>query len=220
MRGAMRAWYRADVLDALAGHLALDPALATDDDLTFRDEAGTWWRPQRDGSWIASDGGVWRQAARPDSLEGVVPLPTGISPSPGPGSPTAWSAPGPEVPAPARLASFVDHVRRCYRAGEVVSTMAELVLVDSTLLTGDGRLWTVGARSGSWYVHDGSGWAPADGLPPGPFLSHDEAVAILRRRSGPAWRFAQQGRPLPEPLTPDWSLPAPPGAIVPSPGRR
>lgn len=217
MTYAMLAWYGSDALDDVAHHMALDPAFEEDIDLTFRDREGTWWRPQRDGSWLSHSAAGWQRAIRPESLEGIAPLPMGIGGLHPRGRSEQPAEPPEEVSAPVAMERCVARVGRSYRSGEVVSTMAELFLSDRMLLTGDGRLWTVGARSGSWYAYGVDGWQRTTGPPEGPFTTGSDAEAMVQGAASPARRWADQGLRLPEPLTPDWLAPEPPESFVPLP---
>lgn len=212
MSNPMLTWYRSDILDEIAKRIALDPAYETAADLALRDDHGVWWRPQRDGSWVCHGSNAWERARCPATLEGVTPLPTGIS------------APLPEVddlderepagdPATA-LEHFVDRIGELYRSGAMVSTMAELTLSDGRLLTADGTLWTVSAQSRSWYSYGNDGWERGEGRPDGPFLSGDQARHAAKADDGPMQRWAEAGPLLPEAITADWAVPAPPEAFV------
>lgn len=211
MTHAMLTWYAADVLDAASAHLALDPAFETDPDMTFRDDDGTWWRPRGDGAWMRhSEARGWEQASRPSALEGVAPLPVGVDVRrrrPTGDSPEERRAPADPWTAMERC---VARVRRSYRAGQVVSTMAELYLADRMLLTGDGRIWAVGVQSGSWYVHDRQGWTRTDGPPDEAVLARPDADAVARRPDSPSRHWLDEGLGLPEPIAHDWSPPPPP----------
>jgi hypothetical protein len=194
--------------------LHLDPgreAQATD--LTLRDAAGHWWRPQRDGSWLRHDGEGWMPGAPPDGLEGVAPLPVGVGAvQPRSGEEPAAAAPQ-EVLAPDGLRRGIERIRDAYRSGEMVSTMAELLLADWMLLTPDGRLWTVGAQSQAWHAYGTQGWERQPEPPAGPFLSGEGARAVSGVIGSPARSWAERGPYLPEAVAPPWEPPAPPGAM-------
>ena len=217
MTYAMLGWYGSEALDEVAGHVALDPAFETSGDLTFRDGEGRWWRPQRDGSWLLHSGVGWQRATRPESLEGLACLPMGVDGLRSRRRSEQPAEPPEEVSAPVALERCVERVGRSYRSGEVVSTMAELFLSDRILLTGDGLLWTVGARSGSWYAYGVDGWQRTTGPPDGPFVTGSDAEAIVQGAASPARRWADQGLRLPEPLTPEWQVPQLTEAFVPPP---
>jgi hypothetical protein len=180
MTYVMLTWYGSGVLDEVADHLSLDPAFEAHGDVTFRDAAGAWWRPQRDGSWLTWDATGWRRAKRPESLEGVAPLPMGIAASRPLAPPDEPAEPSDDVSAPAALVRCVDRVRLSYRSGDVTSTMTELILTDWMLLTAEGRLWTVGVQSGSWYAFGQHEWEPTNNPPAGPFVSGAGTSGLLR----------------------------------------
>ncbi len=209
----MLAWYGRAVVEALPGLLDLDPAReARAEDLTLRDAAGNWWRPQRDGSWLRHDGKQWAPGTPPDALEGVAPLPVGAAAvQPRVAAERAAAVPQ-EVPAPDGLRRGIEQIRDAYRSGEMVSTMAELLLRDWMLLTPDGRLWTVGAQSQAWYAYGAGGWEQQPGPPAGPFLSGGEARAVSGVIGSPARTWAQQGPYLPESVAAPWLPPVPPGS--------
>ncbi len=213
MTYTMLAWYGPDILDKVAAELSLDPVLEAHDDATFRDAAGAWWRPQRDRSWLMLGSVGWQRATRPGALEGVAPLPMGIVASHTFTLPDEPAEPTEDVSALVALARCVERVDRSYRAGEVVSTMGELILSDWMLLTTDGRLWTVGVQSGSWFTFGRHGWEPESNPPAGPFVTGADAEAIVQGAASPARQWAEGGRVLPEPLTPEWRVPEPPDSF-------
>lgn len=206
----MLAWYGQAVVEALPGLLDLDPAReARAEDLTLRDAAGNWWRPQRDGSWLRHDGEGWMPGAPPEWLEGVAPLPVGVA-AVTPAEAEEPSAGAPEATAPEELTGAVARICVAYRSGQMVSTMAELLLADRMLLTPDGRVWTAGARSQVWYAYGAGGWEQQPGPPTGPFLSGEEARAVSGVIGSPARAWAQKGPYLPESVAAPWLPPARP----------
>ncbi len=214
MTHAMLAWYGPEALDEVTRHVVLDPAFEADEDVSYRDRSGGWWRPQRDGSWVFRSDTGWQRARRPQWLEGVAPLPAGTAATTSSEAVGQPSEPQGDIGAVAGLVRCVERVRRSYRLGEVVSTMAELVLSDWMLLTRDGRPWTVGVRSGSWYAYGRHGWESADGPPEGPFESGVEAEAIVRDVASWAQLWAVHGPHLPESVTSEWIVPDPPTSFV------
>ncbi|MBM3695311.1 MAG: hypothetical protein FJW79_05195 [Actinobacteria bacterium] len=207
----MLAWYGPATIAALPGRLHLDPESERQAvDLTLRDAVGHWWRPQRDGSWLCHDGEEWASGTPPETLEGVAPLPVGaaaVQPPAG-GEPSA-AAPQ-EVPAPEGLQRGIERICGAYRSGEMVSTMAELLLADWMLLTPDGRLWTVGAQSQIWHAYGAQGWEPQSAAPAGPFLAGEQARAVSGVPGSPARTWAERGPYLPEAVSPPWEPPPPP----------
>ncbi len=212
----MLAWYGPTVLDDLPNRMSLDPALETKaEDLAFRDGARAWWRPQRDGSWLRTDPTGWTRANRPERLEGVAPLPVGVaSVHPSVGDEPIDDAPV-KTDAPEGLARAVELVRQSYLSGGMVSTMAELVLSDWMLLTEDGRLWTVGAQSRSWYAYGDNGWEAQESPPDGPFITGPQTSTFAEAVDTPAGRWAEKGPYLPEAITPLWLVPTSPDGYVP-----
>ncbi len=74
----MLAWYGRAVVEALPGLLDLDPAReARAEDLTLRDAAGNWWRPQRTGHGCATTGSSGHPALRPMLSKGWPRSPLG-----------------------------------------------------------------------------------------------------------------------------------------------
>jgi hypothetical protein len=65
------------------------------------------------------------------------------------------------------LERLVEGVSSAYARGEVASTDAEEFLREQYLLDLDGSVWTIGVRSGKWYVLDAGLWSVA-GTDPDP----------------------------------------------------
>ncbi len=126
----------------------------------FRDLDGRHWAYDATNGWLRYSGQGWQPDPDvPRMLEG----PTG---------PLAEAAQRPTPATPATISEFIDRgvtdLARAYRAGELSSRPAEAALLALVTADGEGRLWTVGPRTGSWFMLDGGAWSavprPADAL--------------------------------------------------------
>lgn len=204
-------WYGPAVLDAAPAAVALelDPSAAPA--FTYRDADGRWWRPCPDGRWIYHRDGAWAVGERPERLEGISPppflAPTCTTPERD-GLPETGPA---AATAPEGLVRLVGEIRTAYRAGDLVSVMAELLLSDLMLLDDRGRLWTPGASTDGWYVYEEGAWVPQPGAPDGPFLTGEAAAAV--GADAPVRQWAEHGPYLPERITGPWDPPPLPATV-------
>lgn len=215
------AWYGAAELDQVPEAMAyLTPATRRSVTLTFRDGVGGWWRPRADGHWLRHRDGRWEEGARPERLEGCTPLPVPLELTADPdavlgpiGEGLDEDGPPPEqLDLAAGLARSVWLAVEWYRRGWLRSTTAELVLTRSILITTEGHPCTVGPCTMRWYRYD-DGWSTVDDPPTGPFAT-GEAIRSVLDTADAARRWVEVGPLLPEPITPDWEPPPPPGPGV------
>ena len=142
--------------------------------LKFRDEVGDYWTlgpcSQR---WYRHDGRTWQpQDQGPGEwLEGPAAVcdtllaadhrdnPASAKPTELPDNPPASAT------APERLAAIVQRTAAAYQQGRISSADAAVLIGQYILLDRQGQAWTVGQRSGCWYVFREAAWCPEAGKP-------------------------------------------------------
>lgn len=162
----------------------------------FRDLDGCHWAYDATDGWLRLSGLGWQPDPDvPRMLEG----PTG---------PLAEVAQRPTPAMPAPISELIDRgvtdLARAYRAGELASAPAEAALLALVTADGEGRLWTMGPRTGSWFMLDGGTWSaaprPADDL----FADASDPTRV-------AGSLPSADTPLlPERITAPWDPPATP----------
>ncbi|MFN2154959.1 MAG: zinc-ribbon domain-containing protein [Anaerolineae bacterium] len=183
-------WYRRAQIDEAArvvredteaGMLSqLDLALALSTFLFRGAEGSYWYHDAWMEAWYRFDGRDWMlaQGGPPQELEGLDGLAVPPEPISPPQDTDATMVAAVASPVQALVAAQAE-VREAYRVGWIASTDAEALLGQSVLIDHDGRVWTVGANSGTWYCDDGTGWVQKP-APPDP-----DSLARIRPPAGP-----------------------------------
>ena len=135
----------------------------------FRDIEGSYWYlDAHAGQWHRFDGRDWQPAqAPPSAIEGLDGLPVPPQAGGPPALDEVQSLPGEGAlqSPPQAMIDAVGIVRQAYEQGELSSDEATSLLLRRYLIDRWGRFWSVGVRSGRWYVYDQELWTLSDGAP-------------------------------------------------------
>jgi ribosomal protein L32 len=126
----------------------------------FRDEQGIYWfLTAPSGQWYRLGSTDWEPANEvPEMLEGPEGLPTELDL---PAKEQETTATPPSASPPKALNAAVAVIRAAYAQGQANNLETRALLAQRILIDRQGRVWTVGAQSGQWYVFEQGDWTRA-----------------------------------------------------------
>ena len=170
----------------------------------FRDADGRYWAFDAAAGWLRHTGRRWQADDDPPRfLEGVRGPLTAVRSQP--------RSPSHAPDVMSFLERRVADVARAYRAGELTDGQAHGVLLGLVAADSGGWLWTVGPRSGTWYVLDGGSWRSADRPTIDRFVGRPDPALVARSAGVPAESL------LPEAITAPWDPPRAPAPAASAP---
>jgi hypothetical protein len=139
----------------------------------LRDQSGAYWAFDAPGEgWYFFGSGGWAPGLNlPSTLEGPADL--GIDSSLSAQEfqvlieqeEAQLASPLPKQPAAQVLSELVETITQAYLKGDISLEDELAMLVEHFLVDRQGRPWSVGVRSRSWYVFEDSSWRQAAGPP-------------------------------------------------------
>ncbi len=178
----------------------------------FRDAEGHYWAyGPRSRDWRVYSARKWQSAQPPDSrLEGADALIELVPEMAHPPSSMRPAEEGSREDDPvAGFKGRMDAIRTGYEQGRLNSAAVEQLAGEVFLIDRELQLWTVGARSGTWYRRGDGKWIFARQGPSADSLLDTEAEDSRQAVEDAFMEFiVNEGDPLPEPVAGEWSPPA------------